>query len=164
MMFPPPAPSLRDILAQHHLQVQQQTLQSQGFAHSRSAGLPDAARPRSEFEAGLSELGREYNVEAVGCALADAPARQPVQLQLTPRSVAVPSFQIRVTGLFIRLAEAAGGILFKPVSVDIFRPSRCRTTIEFQDEADSAEDVIAHVHRVLSLLRHPAHSAVPLNT
>ncbi len=152
MVISPPMLSLRDMLIQRQV-IEQHRTQTQ-----------ESASASSEFEDRLRNIGRDYEVNLVGFDLPHQTlAGRPLQLLLQPRNPQKSVFQIRITGVVTASVEFRGGIAFKPISVDITPPERCRTPEDFRDEADSAEDVIGHVHRVLNLLHHPDQSAVTLH-
>lgn len=91
-------------------------------------------------------------------------AGRPLQLHLSPRQEngAGGTFQIRVSGVAVYAPDQPRNLVFKPVSVDLSRLARTTSSIEFQEEADSAVDIVAHVYRVLKLLHHPEHFTIAL--
>lgn len=153
MITPHPVLSLREMLIQRHAFEQRE---------NQAAGNVQTA-----FAAGMHELGREYDVCVIGAGLPGESLKgRPLQLHVRPRqpSVSSPPFNIRVSGVVTTSDSITGseGLAFRPTSVDISRSTQCRPAAEFQEESDSAEDVIAHVHRILSLLRHPGHFSISL--
>lgn len=81
-------------------------------------------------------------------------AGRPLQLLISPREAAASSLHIRVSGV-LKAVDASGLRLdFKPSAVDISRSQAAPERDAFQDEIDSAQHLIAHVHQVLKVLRH----------
>lgn len=110
----------------------------------------------SAFKQSLSTLAPAYSVVIVapGGSAVQELAGKPLQLLITPREEAASSLRIRVTGILAAVDGPGQGLGFKPSAVDISRDQPASACDALQDEIDSAQHLIAHVHQVLKALRH----------
>lgn len=118
-----------------------------------------------EFKKSLRKLAPDYEVLILTPSQPlQSLSGRPVQLCVTPLKQRVRApFQIRISGTFSFEGRLPGQIDFRPASISISSTKGAPSHDEFRSETESANDVIAHVHHILSILRHDEQSKVVLS-
>lgn len=117
------------------------------------------------FKDSLRRLRVDYAVYLVVAGIEGGEIKsRPLQLLISPRDPALAtSLMIRVSGVLSPCEREQEGLDFKPSSVAVCTPLYGGRRDEFQHEKHSSQNVIGHVHQVLSLLRHGHTNRVALS-
>lgn len=120
-----------------------------------------------EFKTVLATLALEYRVYVLS-PVVGAWSRElawPLQLLVSPRGGGAEGAWFRVSGVLAAVSAGEGGArVFKPSAVDISPAlAALREPHGFPHEEASSQDLMAHVYRVLTLLRPQVDDAVALS-